>query len=161
MVVVKQLSTYLATDAEIEARTAGKLISADKLDKVLEDTFDKTTGGTIAGNTSITGNLTVTGDILGLTITPSDSRLKSEYRSIDQPLQKLQLLEGLTYLMKGKDKRQAGVIAQAVLKILPEAVHEFEYEGETYLAVSYSQLVPLLINAIKELDARVTELEKR
>ena len=52
-----------------------------------------------------------------------------------------------------------GVIAQEVEKVLPEAVYNIEIEDETYKAVRYQQLVPLLIEAIKELTEKVNTLE--
>jgi len=52
---------------------------------------------------------------------------------------------------------EAGVIAQQVQNILPEVVTQ---RDNGYLAVRYEKLVPLLIEAIKELNAKVEQLEK-
>ena len=52
---------------------------------------------------------------------------------------------------------QVGLIAQDVLKVLPEAVKE---DSGFYL-VSYDKVVPLLVEAIKELNERIKELEGR
>ena len=54
-----------------------------------------------------------------------------------------------------------GVIAQEVEAVLPEAVYNIEMEDDTYKAVRYQQLVPLLIEAIKELTEKVNTLENR
>ena len=51
-----------------------------------------------------------------------------------------------------------GVIAQQVAEVLPEAV---ETKDSGYLGVDYSQLVPLLIEAIKELRAEVEVLKNK
>jgi len=51
-----------------------------------------------------------------------------------------------------------GVIAQEVQSVLPEVVMERE---SGYLAVDYVKLVPVLIQAVKELSARVKELENK
>lgn len=55
------------------------------------------------------------------------------------------------------DKRHVGVLAQDVQAVLPEAVSSPEDEG--YLSVSYSSLIPLLIEAVKALDQQRMELE--
>ena len=54
-----------------------------------------------------------------------------------------------------------GVLAQEIEKVLPEVVYEFEKEEETYKAVRYANIVPLLIEAIKDLKEKVDDLEGR
>jgi len=54
--------------------------------------------------------------------------------------------------------QQIGVIAQDVEKVIPEAVN-VDHNG--FKSVSYDRIIPLLIESIKELKARVEELEKR
>ena len=53
-----------------------------------------------------------------------------------------------------KDKIQVGVSAQEVEKVLPEAVTEAPISDE-YMSVQYEKLVPLLIEAIKELNDKI------
>ena len=59
-----------------------------------------------------------------------------------------------------KVKREVGVSAQEVQSILPEIVAPAPID-EKYLTVRYERLVPLLIEAIKELEAQVAELKAR
>jgi predicted phage tail protein len=99
----------------------------------------------------------------------SDLNLKENISRIRQPLKKLNMIAGYTFDWKdseikrrgGEDgyfvrKRDIGVIAQEIESILPELVAKRE---NNTLAVKYEGLIPLLIEAIKELEERVKELE--
>lgn len=114
------------------------------------------TGGnvTIGGNGTTTGNLTAQGNVTAF----SDERLKADVVEIDDALNRLKQIRGVTYCVNGMTERRAGVIAQEVRKVLPEVV--FEHDSG-YLHVAYGNLTALLINAVKELSARVEELEQR
>ena len=59
--------------------------------------------------------------------------------------------------LKFNDKRQIGVIAQDVQKVLPEAISNI-YNGN-YLGVRYSDIVPVLLQSIKELEIMVDDLQ--
>ena len=92
----------------------------------------------------------------------SDIRLKTNILVIPEALNKIKQLHGITYnwnelSQKDQTVRQAGVIAQDVQKVLPEAVHE----TDGFLSVSYNKLVPLLIEGMKEQQLKIEELERR
>ena len=95
----------------------------------------------------------------------SDARLKDISGRIQNSLAILQGAQGVRYqwneLAKSigleDDSSHIGVIAQEIQKVLPEVVHDID----GYLRVSYDRLVPVLIEAIKELDARLTALESK
>jgi chaperonin cofactor prefoldin len=112
----------------------------------------------------------------------SDERLKTKTGGIDNALEKVAGLSGFLYVENDlarslgytNEKQQVGVSAQAVQAVLPEAVSlapvDFETledgtiiskSGENYLTVDYSRLVPLLIEAIKELTNKVKALEAK
>ena len=113
----------------------------------------------IGGNTAITGELTVSGDITAFFT--SDQRLKDNINPIDDPLAKVLSISGNTYTWNeksGKEGNDVGVIAQEVLEVLPEAVTTRE---NGYLAVDYQRIVPLLVEAVKELSAKVEKLEQK
>jgi len=81
-------------------------------------------------------------------------------------LEKVNSLDGFYYeandiaqALGYKVKREVGVSAQQVQAILSEVVVPAPID-EQYLTVHYERLVPLLIEAIKELTKRVVELEK-
>ena len=110
-----------------------------------------------------TSNLFVTGDI---TAFASDIRLKTNIKPIDNALEKVCKLTGFTYnfndiansLGYSSTERIAGVSAQDVLEVLPEAVKPAPADSN-YLTVQYEKLVPLIIQAIKELQEKVNLLE--
>ena len=113
---------------------------------------------TLSGDTAITGDLTVTGDITAFFT--SDQRLKDNVTPIEDPLAKILSISGNTYdwnEKSGKEGHDVGVIAQEVLEVLPEAVTT---RDNGYLAVDYQKIVPLLVQAVKELSAKVDNLEQ-
>ena len=111
-----------------------------------------TSNGVLAGSITSGGNLTMVSSITAY----SDSRLKTNLERIPDALNKIDQLNGYTYDRTDIDvSRQTGVIAQEVLKVLPEAVLGTE---DTIYSVVYGNMVGLLIEAIKELRAEVTEL---
>ena len=113
-----------------------------------------TSGGTLSGNLSVTGTITATGNITAF----SDARLKDNITKIPDALNKLNQLKGVTYTRKdlASDTQYAGLIAQDVQKILPEAVAVTE---DDIIAVDYNGVIGLLVEAIKELESKVAALE--
>jgi len=117
--------------------------------------------GAYTGNFTLTGAFTATGDITAFGT--SDERLKTNVSVIDNALDKINKISGYTFnwneLAEDKDQtlREAGVLAQEVEEVLPEVTTTRE---DGYKAVRYEKLVPLLIEAIKELSEKVERLEK-
>ena len=123
-----------------------------------------TLAGTLAsGALTVTGAITATSEI---TAYFSDSRLKNFHGKIDNALNKVVQLNGYYFtenevaksLGFTNDERQVGVSAQEVFAILPEVVAAAPIDNQ-YMAVRYEKLVPLLIEAIKELKAELDELK--
>jgi hypothetical protein len=91
------------------------------------------------------------GDIIGL----SDVSVKTDLEQITNALSKVKSLNGYTFRRTDcghSTRRHAGVLAQEVQAVLPEVVAEME-DGK--LSVAYGNIIALLIEAIKELDAKV------
>jgi hypothetical protein len=88
-------------------------------------------------------------------VSSSDIRLKSEIETIADALALVSALRGVRFTMDGS--RQIGVIAQEVEPVLPEVVCDNE-AGQ--LSVAYGNITGLLIEAVKELAARVAALEE-
>lgn len=95
----------------------------------------------------------------------SDERLKSNFSKIETALDKVDLLEGVIYdkaehIGGEPTTREAGLVAQQLQKVLPEAVTIGEdTKGNEILGVSSSAVVALLVNAIKELREEIRELK--
>jgi ribosomal protein L18E len=125
--------------------------------------FDSFGVGTAASGT--TGEIRATADI---TSNYSDERLKNIHGTIPDALEKVKSLGGYYFtenetaksLGYNNDAQQVGVIAQEVEKVLPEAVKPAPIDDK-YLTVQYEKMVPLLIEAMKEQQAKIEELEAR
>ena len=109
----------------------------------------------IAAKASLSG-ATFTGVVTAPNfVSSSDARLKSDVETIVDALALVSALRGVRFTMDGS--RQIGVIAQEVETVLPEVVRDIE-AGQ--LSVAYGNITGLLIEAVKELAARVAELEE-
>ena len=152
-------SLYLRgnTSVNIQKYTGENMIvaSADGAVNLYYDNASKL--NTISTGCSVTGELIVTGDITAFYT--SDQRLKDNIKPIPNALDKVLSISGNTFdwnEKSGKEGTEAGVIAQEIMEVLPEAVTT---RDNGYLAVHYEKLVPLLIEAIKELKAEINELK--
>jgi hypothetical protein len=126
-------------------------------------------GGTISGAVTIssgglavTGAITATGDITAFF---SDDRLKTKLGNIENALDKLMTLSGFYYEpnqtaidLGYEPKREIGVSAQEVQKVVPEIVVKAPISDE-YLTVKYDKLIPLIIESIKELKSEIDSLK--
>ncbi len=114
--------------------------------------------GTVIPNVAldVTGSIEYTGSITDV----SDERLKENIEEINNAVFKIQNINGVYYNMIGSGKKELGVIAQDVNKILPEAVSIVEPE-EVYLGVDYTSLVPVLIEATKEQQEQIDGLKEQ
>ena len=118
--------------------------------------FDSFGVGTNASGT--TGEIRATNEI---TAYYSDDRLKDKHGNIKKALEKVCSLNGFHYspndiagsLGYDTDEKKVGVSAQEVLKVLPEAVTPAPIDPQ-YHTVQYDKLIPLMIEAIKELSER-------
>jgi len=107
-------------------------------------------------------DLQVAGDVVAASTAFSDERLKENIKKIENPLEAIQQLNGVTYDWKANGKSSVGVIAQDVQKVFPDLVKEVQpLEGdEKRLTVNYDGLIGVLIESIKELQKEVETLKK-
>jgi len=101
------------------------------------------------GDANVSNDLTVSGDV----VVSSDARLKANIVSLGSTLSRLLLIDGKTYTMIKDGKQKIGVLAQDIREVFPELVSE---DANEMLAVNYQGLVPVLINAIKEQDNKIS-----
>lgn len=111
--------------------------------------FTKTSGANITFNMT-TGDISTNGTIAA----SSDIRLKSNVGTISNALTKVLQLRGVHYEMRGTPS--IGVIAQELEQVFPELVFT---DSDGYKSVAYSNIVGVLIEAIKELKAEVDKLK--
>jgi hypothetical protein len=90
----------------------------------------------------------------------SDERLKTEIETINDALNKVCQMRGVSFKRTDNDGRTSvGVIAQEIEKVLPEVVREDSSEDKIK-SVAYGNIVGVLIEAIKELKNEIEELKK-
>jgi hypothetical protein len=172
---IDNIQIGITGDNEIDTSTGNLTIDSAGGTTTLDDNVSVTgtlsvtstlsvNGNTTLGNdsgdiTTVNGELRVTGDITAFYT--SDQRFKDNIQPIENPLAKVLSISGNTYSWNeksGKEGNDVGVIAQEVLEVLPEAVTN---RDNGYLAVDYQRLVPLLVEAIKELSGKVEYLEQK
>ena len=110
------------------------------------------------------GDFHADGDVIAYsTTTPSDERLKENVKVIENPLEKLDKLRGVTFdWIDREDKRSGGIIAQELEKVMPELVREVDSlkNEDSFKAVDYNGLIGLLIEAVKELSDKCNNCKK-
>jgi trimeric autotransporter adhesin len=106
------------------------------------------------GTTNPTAKFEVSGTVKATDFDSlSDKNLKQNIKPIDSALEKIISINGVSFEWKCNQEPSIGVIAQEVENIFPELVNT-----EKYKSVNYNGLVGVLIAAVKELNAEVSEL---
>jgi hypothetical protein len=98
----------------------------------------------------------------------SDVRFKSDIKNIDNALDKINNIQGKSFLFQQNPNRQLGFIAQELLNIIPEVIIKDEDSEEKYLYLQYDRITALhnegikqLHNEIQQLKSRITALENK
>jgi len=109
------------------------------------------------------GDFHADGDVYAFSTTvSSDENLKKDITIVSDAVTKVEALKGVTFKWKKNDADSAGVIAQDVEKVLPEVVKTVnDMEGNEFKAVNYAGLTSILIEAVKDLSARIKVLEAK
>ena len=99
----------------------------------------------------------------------SDPRLKTDITPIQSALYIIQQLNGVRFkwiessVIGHPGEHDYGVLADQVQKVLPELVSDSMHEapeGDRYKTVAYDKFAPILIEAVKELSAKIAQLEE-
>ena len=109
------------------------------------------------------GDFHADGDVYAYSsTTASDENLKKDVVTVADAVTKVEALKGVTFKWKKNDVESAGVIAQDVEKVLPQVVKVVaDTDGTEFKAVNYGGLTSLLIEAVKDLSARIKVLEAK
>ena len=147
-----------ANDSAPQLEMTSTLCKIDGGDLKVED-------GSIAvgniSNSATDGRIDASNDIVAYST--SDIRLKDNIKSIDKALDKVNSIQGIEFdwiekeEVHGNSGHDVGVIAQEIEKILPDVVTT---RDNGYKAVKYEKIVPLLIEAIKDLSKQVDGLKR-
>ncbi len=161
--------TIANIDINGSAAIDGSKINPDFGNQNIQTTGTLNSGAATVSSITVTNlggaNDTYTGDgaVNSFTISPggafssSDIRLKTNIHEIPRALDKINLIEGKSYSFKSDQEQQLhfGVIAQDLQRLFPNLVRENE---DGYLSVNYLELIPVLIEALKEQQQIIQEL---
>ena len=152
-----------ASAGQIQEVPSGDVVNFDNRVVLTNSTAstNKTSGAVVVtGGVGISGALHVGGDITAFS--SSDVSLKENINPISNAIDKVRSISGNTFTWNKKSvyngEEGTGIIAQEIEALGLPGVTETRQDGTK--AVRYDRLVPLLIEAIKELSNKVKSLEK-
>jgi hypothetical protein len=138
----------------IRGTSAGTKATASVL---MSDNVASTTTGT--GTLVVTGGVGVSGQLTAATIVETSSiAFKENVNPIDNALELVMQLAGVTYDRKDNKEHEAGLIAEQVHKIIPDLV-SLDANGDPH-GIKYTKLTAYLLEAIKSLKTEINALKK-
>ena len=170
------------TGAATTATTAGTVTTAAQPNITSVGSLGNTQISSLGIGTAASGNVGEIRATDNITAYFSDRRLKEITGTIPDAIYKVMSLSGVQFTNNDRaaefgytsQHAQVGVIAQEVQRVLPEAVvpapfdiatddHgvEISRTGQNYLTVQYEKIIPLLIEAIKQQQFMIQELQQR
>ena len=157
---IDEIRIGVSGNGEIDTASGNLTLDSTGGTTTVDDNLIVSGTSTLQSNTAITGTLTVTDDITAFF--SSDERLKLNITPIENPLAKVRSISGNTFtwieggIHEGED---TGVIAQEIAALGLPGLTTIRETG--YMAVKYDKLTALLIEAVKELSAKVEILEQK
>ena len=137
--------------------------SNDKITFTNDTQIDFFVNGNNKARLEADGDWQVAGDVVAASTAFSDKRLKDNIKPIENSLEAIKKINGVTYDWKANGNSSMGVIAQEVQSVFPQLVKEVQpLEGdEKRLTVNYDGLIGVLIETVKELNAKIENLENK
>jgi hypothetical protein len=143
-------------------------VGRDSNDKIIIGTtaHDFVLDGAVDMRLENDGDLHVEGDVIAYSTTISDATLKYNINPVEFALDKIKQLKGVTFNYFKDNKASAGLLAQDVEKVMPSAVTERKLplhadDDKSYKTLHYDSMTAILVEAIKELTAKVEKLENK
>lgn len=138
------------------ARDTSRLVGPETI--TISSTNNVGIGSTIpTSNFVVTGNVTISGVVTATDYnSTSDIALKQNIHKIENSISKIIEIDGVSFNWKETNKPSMGVIAQNIEKVFPELVN-----GEDPKTVNYNGIIGVLIEAVKEQQIQINNLEDR
>lgn len=156
------IGSYLSLDSGTTyngstARTISVKASSTNADPVNFPIVARDASGDFAAGTISCSYLNATYDVTGANInSTSDENLKTNIQGIENSIETIKSLRGVSFDWKKDGKSSYGVIAQELEKVLPDLVTTNEHKS-----VNYNGLIGFLIESVKELSNEIEELKKK
>jgi len=115
--------------------------------------MDNTDAGNALMTIDTSGNLVALANLTAY----SDIKLKKDLKVIEDSISKIKQLTGYTYTRIDTGERQSGLIAQDIQKVLPEVV----INNNDTLSVAYGNMMGIIVEAIKDIDRRLSIIENK
>jgi hypothetical protein len=120
-------------------------------------TANTTSSSTTTGTLVVTGGVGISGQMTATSIVETSSiTLKENINPIENALNSVLKLSGVTYNRKDNNEHESGLIAEWVEEILPDLVTR-DYQGNV-VGIKYTKLTAYLIEAIKTLKIELDEV---
>jgi len=116
--------------------------------------------GAITHGVTLPNNSGVAGKVKANSYTTySSARYKDNIQPIQNALDTLSSIEGVTYRWKNNDLEDVGFVAEDVGKVLPQIV-EWESDGVNAQSMDYTRITPVLVEAVKEQQVQIKKQKK-
>lgn len=178
-VTTNKINNLAVTEAKIAASAvAFSKLKNDVILSALPNAANTRTSWDTTGNTKIDwyvngnnemrleadGDLQVDGDVIAFsTAIASDERIKDNIEQINNPIEKIKKIKGVTFDWKKTGKASGGIIAQDVQQVMPSIVKEVNdlEMGTSHLTVDYNGIIGLLVETVKQQQKDIEILKSK
>ena len=178
-VTTNKINNLAVTEAKIAASAvAFSKLKNDVILSALPNAANTRTSWDTTGNTKIDwyvngnnemrleadGDLQVDGDVIAFsTAIASDERIKENIEQINNPIEKIKKIKGVTFDWRKTGKASGGIIAQDVQQVMPSIVKEVNdlEMGTSHLTVDYNGIIGLLVETVKQQQKDIEILKSK